>query len=264
MPSGRTKKASGKKGSGAKRVGKRKLNNPLFVARPKTFGVGRSLPPVQDVTRFVKWPRYIQIQRQKRVLLTRLKVPPALHQFTQTLDKNQATETLKLLNKYRPETKGKKARRLRWEAKQKAEGKDVPKKKPFSVKYGLNHITALVENNKAKLVVIAHDVDPIELVVWLPALCRKKGVPYCIIKGKARLGTVVGQKTATAVALTQVRQEDMSDLQRLASAFKSQYNNRGDEIRKQWGGQNTGIKSAHRRAAVQRVLRQEEKARTGK
>lgn len=40
--------------------------------------------------------------------------------------------------------------------------------------------------------VIAHDVDPIELVVWLPALCRKMEIPYCIVKGKARLGTVSG------------------------------------------------------------------------
>ena len=35
-------------------------------------------------------------------------------------------------------------------------------------------MTTLVENKMAKLVVIAHDVDPIELVCWLPALCRKK------------------------------------------------------------------------------------------
>ena len=38
--------------------------------------------------------------------------------------------------------------------------------------------------------VIAHDVDPIELVVWLPALCRKMEIPYCIVKGKSRLGAV--------------------------------------------------------------------------
>ena len=44
---------------------------------------------------------------------------------------------------------------------------------------------------KAQLVVIAHDVDPIELVIWLPALCRKMGIPYCIVKGKARLGQVL-------------------------------------------------------------------------
>ena len=56
------------------------------------------------------------------------------------------------------------------------------KKKPVVVKFGINHITTLVEEGKAQLVAIAHDVDPIELVVWLPALCKKMGVPYCIVK----------------------------------------------------------------------------------
>ena len=50
------------------------------------------------------------------------------------------------------------------------------------MKYGLNHVTQLVESGKAQLVCIAHDVDPIELVLWLPALCKKQGVPYCIVK----------------------------------------------------------------------------------
>ena len=39
-----------------------------------------------------------------------------------------------------------------------------------------------MESGKAQLVIIAHDVDPLELVVWLPALCRKMGVPYAIVK----------------------------------------------------------------------------------
>ena len=56
------------------------------------------------------------------------------------------------------------------------------KKKPVVVKYGLNHITGLVESKKASLVVIAHDVDPIEMVVWLPALCKRMDVPYVIVK----------------------------------------------------------------------------------
>ena len=55
------------------------------------------------------------------------------------------------------------------------------------IKYGLNHVTTLIEEKKAKLVVIAHDVDPIELVCWLPQLCRKKEVPYCIIKVNCKL-----------------------------------------------------------------------------
>lgn len=58
----------------------------------------------------------------------------------------------------------------------------MEKKKPVVVKYGLNHVTQLVESGDAQLVVIAHDVDPIELVLWLPALCKKQGIPYCIVK----------------------------------------------------------------------------------
>jgi large subunit ribosomal protein L7Ae len=47
----------------------------------------------------------------------------------------------------------------------------------------------LVKNRKAQLVVIAHDVDPTELVVFLPApRYRKMEVLYCIIKEKGQAG----------------------------------------------------------------------------
>merc|ERR1712174_131282 len=75
----------------------------------------------------------------------------------------------------------------------------------------------------AKLVVIAHDVEPLELVCWLPALCRKKEVPYCIIKGKARLGQLVHKKTASCIAFTTVRQEDKAELDKLAANFAAQF-----------------------------------------
>ena len=47
-------------------------------------------------------------------------------------------------------------------------------------RYEDNDVTTLVDKKKAKLVVIAIDV---ELVMFLPALCicRKMGVPYCIV-----------------------------------------------------------------------------------
>ena len=60
--------------------------------------------------------------------------------------------------------------------------------------------------------VIASDVDPIELVVWLPALCRKMDVPYCFVRGKAVLGQLVHLKNAAALALTEVRKEVISVL----------------------------------------------------
>merc|ERR1719263_2780180 len=76
--------------------------------------------------------------------------------------------------------------------------------KPYVVKFGLNHVTTLVEEGKAKLVVMAHDVEPPEMMVYLPSLCRKKEIPFCFFRGKARLGSVVHMKTATCVALTDV------------------------------------------------------------
>lgn len=66
--------------------------------------------------------------------------------------------------------------------------------------YTPQHVIGLVEQKKANLVIIADDVDPIELVVFLPALCRKMGIPCVIVKGKARLGAVVGRKTSAVVS----------------------------------------------------------------
>ena len=92
------------------------------------------------------------------------------------------------------------------------------------LKFGLNHVTELVESEKAKLVIIAHDVDPIEMMIFLPALCRKKGIPFAFVKGKARLGKLVHQKTATCVALTEVKREDYQDLELLTKNFRQQFN----------------------------------------
>lgn len=208
------------------------------------------------------------------------------------------------LPQYRPEDKAAKKERLLAAAAAREAGQEVEAKKPVVVKYGINHITQLVESGKAQCVVIAHDVDPIEIVVWLPALCKKMGVPYCIVKvgggpgarhggcacggcaprrgapgrasahqarpalprlaaravtcsrlfeswvrhshfphisaapfaglmcapcrpplpaslqGKARLGTVVHKKTATALALTAVKNEDQREFAKLVESFK--------------------------------------------
>ena len=95
-----------------------------------------------------------------------------------------------MLIKYRPEDKQAKKERLLKKAQADPEGKPIESMKPTVVKYGINHVTYLMEQGKAQLVVIAHDVDPIELVIWLSTQCRKMGIPYCIVKGKARLGQV--------------------------------------------------------------------------
>ncbi|KAJ4467231.1 ribosomal protein L4 [Lentinula aciculospora] len=221
--------------------------NPLFEANPKNFGIGQDVQPQTDLSRFVKWPEYVRLQRQKTILNQRLKVPPSIAQFSHALDKNTATQLFKLLNKYRPESKVEKKARLEATAAVAAEGKDKEEtKKPLFVKYGLNHIVALIEAKKAALVVIGHDVDPIELVVFLPALCRKMGVPYVIVKGKARLGTVVHKKTAAVVALQEVKSEDQRELATLVSAAKANFTDKYEEQRRQWGGGLRGNKSTQK------------------
>jgi len=105
--------------------------------------------------------------------------------------------------------------------------------------------------------VIAHDVEPIELVVWLPALCRKMNVPYVIVKGKSRLGYLVYKKTATALAVTDVRKEDAAKLEQLIEKARTLYNDNAAD-RKKWGGGVMGIKAQHvqraRQLAVQKEL----------
>ncbi|GLT27213.1 hypothetical protein SLA2020_022290 [Shorea laevis] len=234
-----------------------KVANPLFEKRPKQFGIGGALPPKRDLSRFVKFPKVVRIQRQKRILKQRLKVPPALNQFTKTLDKVTASNLFKMLLKYRPEDKAEKKERLLKRAQAEAEGKSAESKKPVVVKYGLNHVTYLIEQNKAQLVVIAHDVDPIELVVWLPALCKKMEVPYCIVKGKARLGAIVHKKTASVLCLTTVKNEDKLEFSRILESIKANFNDKYDEYRKKWGGGIMGSKSQAKTKAREKLLAKE-------
>jgi len=232
----------------------------LFEKNAHSFGIGRNIQPKRDVSRFVLWPKYIRLQRQRAILKQRLKVPPAINQFSRALDKNAASTLFKLLASYRPESAAEKKKRLQAAAAASADKKDTAvakQSKPIFVKYGLNHITHLVETKKAKLVVIAHDVEPIELVVWLPALCRKMGVPYVIVKSKSRLGYLVYKKTATALAVTEVRKEDAAKLEQLVEKAKTQYNDNAAD-RKKWGGGVMGIKAQHvqkaRALAIQKEL----------
>ena len=83
-----TKKATGAAKPSAGGVTKRSIH---LEKRPRNFGIGGDIQPKRDLTRYVRWPKYIKLQRQKRVLNKRLKVPPVVNQFTQTLDKNAGT-----------------------------------------------------------------------------------------------------------------------------------------------------------------------------
>lgn len=51
----------------------------LFQSRPRNHKIGGHIQPKRDLTRYVKWPKYILLQRQKKILLQRLKVPGVIN-----------------------------------------------------------------------------------------------------------------------------------------------------------------------------------------
>ncbi|RLE69047.1 MAG: 50S ribosomal protein L7ae [Thermoprotei archaeon] len=79
------------------------------------------------------------------------------------------------------------------------------------IKKGTNETTKAVERGLAKLVLIAEDVDPPEIVAHLPLLCEEKGVPYIYVPSKERLGKVSGIEVAAASA-TIIDPGDAKDL----------------------------------------------------
>ena len=198
--------------------------HPLSQPAPKNFKFGNDVRPRIVKSRFVKFPRYVQLQRQKRILMRRLKVPPALAQFYDPLDKDTCKKVYKILESYAPETKKEKKERLKNEAKEQEKNKDKKKdgKKPVSVKCGLNHVTYLVEQKRAKLVLIAADVDPIETVVFLPTLCKTMDVPYAIVPSKAKLGELAHKKTCTCLALTDFK-DSAAELENLCKNFREKF-----------------------------------------
>ena len=197
--------------------------HPLSQPAPKNFRFGNDIRPRIVKSRFVKFPRYVELQRQKRVLMKRLKCPPALAQFFEPLDKDESNKLFKILEKYAPETKKEKKERLKNDAKEKVKGKDKKDgKKPVSLKCGLNHVTYLIEQKRAKLVLVAADVDPIETVVFLPSLCKTMDIPYAIVSSKARLGSLVGKKTTTCVALTDFK-DSTAELENYCKIFREKF-----------------------------------------
>ncbi|HLC59196.1 MAG TPA: 50S ribosomal protein L7Ae [archaeon] len=70
---------------------------------------------------------------------------------------------------------------------------------------GTNEATKSIERGQAKLIIIAEDVDPIEIVMHLPILCEEKKISYVYVPSKLELGRASGLDVQSAViAVTDV------------------------------------------------------------
>ena len=66
------------------------------------------------------------------------------------------------------------------------------------IKKGINEATKSIERGIAKLVVIAEDVEPAEITMYMPGLCDDKKAPYIYVPSKKDLGNAVGIERPTA------------------------------------------------------------------
>ncbi len=61
---------------------------------------------------------------------------------------------------------------------------------------GANEVTKQVERGQAKLVVMAEDVTPEEILAHMPILCEEKKIPYAYVPSKEELGRTAGLKVS--------------------------------------------------------------------
>jgi len=66
------------------------------------------------------------------------------------------------------------------------------------IKKGINETTKSIERGIARLVLVAEDVEPPEVIMYLPGLCDDKKAPYIFVKSKKDLGNAAGIERPTA------------------------------------------------------------------
>merc|ERR1712154_725186 len=100
----------------------------------RRIGAGGVLRRAPSLGRLMRWPKYVQLQRQRKILLQRLKIPPALNIFNNACSKDFAAKLVRFCKNYSPESTKQKQNRLRAMAKLQNEGKPIPSEKKNTIK----------------------------------------------------------------------------------------------------------------------------------
>ena len=85
--------------------------------------------------------------------------------------------------------------------------------KTGKVDKGVNEVTKAVERGVAKLVVVATDVSPKELIQHLPILCKEKGIKFAEVESREKLGISVNiNRPTAAVAVLEAGEASLDSL----------------------------------------------------
>lgn len=74
----------------------------------------------------------------------------------------------------------------------------IAETKDSKIRKGMNECTKSIERSQAKLVVMAEDVSPPEILYHVPLLCEEKKIPYAYLSSKKNLGKAVNINVSSA------------------------------------------------------------------
>lgn len=81
------------------------------------------------------------------------------------------------------------------------------------LKRGVNEVTKAVERGVAKLVIVAEDVTPKEIIAHLPIICKEKGIKYVTVPSKEELGKASGiAKPTSSIAIISAGEAEGKEL----------------------------------------------------
>jgi large subunit ribosomal protein L7Ae len=70
------------------------------------------------------------------------------------------------------------------------------------IRKGVNEVIKSIERGQARFVIMAMDVDPPEIVAFLPTLCDEHKIPYVFVASKRELGEAAGlQVSASSISI---------------------------------------------------------------
>ncbi len=86
---------------------------------------------------------------------------------------------------------------------------------------GTNETTKAIERGIAKLVLIAEDVEPPQVVAHLPILCDERKIPYLYVPSKLELGKSAGLDVGSAAISVVEPGDGAQSLRELLGVFEN-------------------------------------------
>ncbi|MBY8985231.1 MAG: ribosomal L7Ae/L30e/S12e/Gadd45 family protein [Candidatus Lokiarchaeota archaeon] len=81
----------------------------------------------------------------------------------------------------------------------------IAESRDSKIRKGMNEVTKSIERVQAKIVIMAEDVNPPEILFHIPLLCEEKGIPYSYLTTKKELGSAARiNVSASALAIENV------------------------------------------------------------